>query len=322
MTESKKNKYLTLESIPNGGFGALFQLIIAAYSLARYLGINYLHTPFKELASIDSVNQKTDKECNDFIVNCLLNSEYTFSEEDIIGEYIYLPINIEKLKEFTENPSENNKIIRLTGENYLMNDFLPQKFALVQQTVETLRKNFRKSKHLPQNYFNNNEINIAIHVRNFCVPPDDPSCLTSNRELFSPGNYMDHFYRSFITKISEQLKNHDVCFHIYAIDSKETANNKFNHFADYLKSEKHRMAFHINENHITTFFHFAMSDIFLMGKSSFSYIAHFYCEGLVLIKNKFWHPLLPNVINIENEGIVDESILNEWMDRRKNAVKQ
>jgi hypothetical protein len=320
MEKLKRNKYLTLELIPNGGFGSLFQLIIATYSLARYVGINYIHTPFRELASIDSFNKKNDKEVNDFIVNCLLNSEHTFSEKDVVGDYIDVPIDVEGIKKAAELSSDENKIIRLTGEKCLVNNFLDQNFKFVQDTFKTLRENFKKSKYLPQNYFNKNEINIAIHVRNFCIPPDDPVCLTPNRELFSPDNHMDHFYRSFIKKISEQFKNHDVCFHIYAIDSKETAYTKFNHFANYLNSEKHRMAFHINENHTTTFLHLAMSDIFLMAKSSFSYIAHFYCDGLILIRNNFWHPLLPNVISIGDEGAVNESILNEWIVRRKNAV--
>lgn len=317
MNELKKNKYLTLESNPNGGFGALFQLMISTYSIARYLNINYLHSPFKDLANIESFSEKADNECNDFIVKCLLSSEYTFSENEVKGNYIDVPIDLQKITEASEKSSDDLEIIRLTGEKSLVLDFLSQKFSFVQETIKILRENFKKSKHLPHIYFNPNEINVAIHVRNFCIPPDDPTCNTPNRELFSPGNHIDHFYRSFIDKTSQQLKDYNVCFHIYAIDAKETAGEKFSHFSNYLNSKNHRIAFHINENHITTFCHLAMSDILLMGKSSFSYIAHFYCDGLILIRNSFWHTLLPNVVNVGNEGIIPESTLNEWLTKRK-----
>lgn len=65
---------------------------------------------------------------------------------------------------------------------------------------------------------------------------------------------------------------------------------------------------HLNEDVFTTFHHFVKSDVFLMAKSTFSYLGALIGNALCIYE-PFWHPKLPGWLgpqDLEGSGLADE----------------
>ena len=322
---------LTVCSYRGEGLGSVLSVsILNAYALARRLGCYYLHTPVNEVRwtnKKEGHDPDTDHAFNQYILNCLLpksgvlsirgwaryqrhlkndrfssileDSEYrvyheTSTENWIPGdeiEYLDVPIDPDAIKKIIQTPSSKHRVLRINdGDNTYRLPNLPGRMAMIEDIHADLLENYIHSPHLPDTYFSSQEQNVAIHIRKFCSPPDYSGV---GANLFSLGNQIDQFYCSYIRNTSESISDRPLAFHIYGHASDDQV-SEFEHFKDCTTCGNHRVVLHINEHPITTFHHFIMADIFLMGYSSMSYAAHFYARGIIESPCK-WHPCLSHV---------------------------
>ncbi len=111
----------------------------------------------------------------------------------------------------------------------------------------------------------------------------------------------DSYYISVLNDITTKLKQHDVDYlvHIYS----EGDISEFKQFA--LLPYSDNIYFHLNDDQFDTLHHFVCADIFIMSKSTFSYLGALLNKHGIIIYNPFW--LLPPK-PLEHKWIVPKEI--------------
>ena len=253
------------------------------------------------------------------IVHCPppINTENSIDGSDI--EYINAPAHIEEIRKILYRPLRKNRVVRIYGDfgNHCHLSFSFDKDpSLMINIRDELMENYRKCPHTPPTYFHKDEINIAIHTRRFCSPPDNQGCNHPNYWLFfSPGSTIDLFYRSLVSELSTKLSGRAACFHFYGHAKNASESSEYDHFTNYLNDKKHRIEVHINERPSVSFHHMILADILFVPKSAFSYCASLFSRGPVLVRKGFldtftWcKNLLPHVYTVELDGTFDETII-------------
>ena len=240
--------------------------------------------------------------------------------DDTEIEYFNLPTRVDAISAILQIQTNKTRILRLFETNNIEGYFPPCDTrnevryypSILADIRNELIANYRKSATYIESHFKKEELNIAIHVRRFCSPPDYHDCNTPNRELFLPNNHMDSFFCSLIRNLSQKLGKKRACFHIYSHVSPDLKDPHLDyvHFSTHLQSNQHRMEYHINEDPIVTLHHLITADLFMMAKSSFSLIAHFYSTGIQLIRAGYDCSLMPHVHIVNNDGTFNEKILS------------
>jgi len=132
---------------------------------------------------------------------------------------------------------------------------------------------FYKYKEL--NYFKNNKINVAVHIRR-------PN---KHDNRIQGTDTPDDYYLTIIKKIKEKYFDKKLIFHIYSQCDLEN-------FKIY---ENTNTILHIDENLLDTFKGMIFSDILVTSASSLSYSAALLSNGEIYYK-QFWHPPMNNWI--------------------------
>lgn len=109
--------------------------------------------------------------------------------------------------------------------------------------------------------------NIAVHVRK-----------PNPHDIGDYGYYPDDYYLNAISVIRSTYPNQKI-FHIYS-------QGDLQEFVQYMADD---VVLHINEPIEKTFYDLVTSDILVMSKGSFSYIAAILSDGIVYYL-PFWHP--------------------------------
>jgi hypothetical protein len=164
---------------------------------------------------------------------------------------------------------ENKKDLLLTEE--LWNEIKTYDYGM--NTLKNVKKNIE----LP--CYNNEKTNIAIHIRR-----GDVSKYT-NTDRYIP---FDNYY-NIIENLN--LKYNNACFFIFS----EITNDK-HEFDEFIKNNIDR-GIDINLladiDILTTLEYMIKADVFVMSKSSLSYVAALYNENKVLYFD-FWHTKMPH----------------------------
>lgn len=218
------------------GFGAQYQRIIYNYIDAKNNNLEFLYTPFKCIEHNYDNNPNFIDEIENLIN--LKNNIKNYCNNSNVNVLMY---NYGKF----ENNIDNN--INSNHMKFIKNCFWENK---------------------NKNVFNNNKINIAVHIRR-----GDVSDII-NKERYLP----DKYYLNIINIIINKYKDKQLLFHIYS-------EGKIEDFEIYKNADT---KLHINEDICKTFIQLVAADILVMSKSSFSYVAALLSDGEVYYK-KFWH---------------------------------
>lgn len=225
------------------GFGAQFQTIIYCILLAENTGNTYIHNKIKSMEH----NYDNDPEYL-FKVELLMNITGNYNS---IGEW---------------NPMY--KIMSFTPQNLIYNFEKNMTFLMRSESLVKLKSNFWKNKKI--NFFNNDAINIALHIRR--PNPHD------NRE--DGTNTHLKYYFDIIERIKKtRVDDKQFIFHIYSQ----------NDISEYDGFDKEGLCFHLNENMFDTFIGLVAADILVTSRSSFSYVAAILSDGIIYYQ-PFWHP--------------------------------
>lgn len=225
------------------GFGAQFQTIIYCILLAENTGNTYIHNKIKSMEhNYDNDPEYLSK------VELLMNITGNYNS---IGEW---------------NPMY--KIMSFTPQNLIYNFEKNMTFLMRSESLVKLKSNFWKNK--KRNFFNNDAINIALHIRR-------PN-MHDNR-IDGADTHLQYYF-DVIERIKKTTVNDKrLIFHIYSQ----------NDISEYDGFDKAGLCFHLNENMFDTFIGLVAADILVTSRSSFSYVAAILSDGIIYYQ-PFWHP--------------------------------
>ena len=216
------------------------------------------------------------------IVMSILYSEITNNE------FVYRPF--EKMEHNYDNDPDfiikKEKFINLYDKYKLINEVEnvlelgPRVYEIENNLDFCLKleslKNVKKFLHIGKtNPYDNNYLNVAVHIRKFNQGDNTDYSHDENYYL----NVMNHIRNNYT---SEKLK-----FHIFSQGELENFTN--------FKSDD--IVFHLNESIEDTFYGLVTANILVMSKSSFSYTAAMLSDGIIYYL-PFWHPKASHWITI------------------------
>lgn len=208
-------EYITNIQFKPEGIGSLMQYILALYFYNKE-------------------NSKDNKNSKEFIYTPIIGFEHGIHEgksqkewDDYLNTFIVtylLPSNIN----FESTYNTRNNIVQKFVDKRYLDSIIKKKPYLLNE----LKSNFHSKKY-SGNYFDNNKLNIAIHVRVLNSVDNDSSI---KRELYSRNNFMDQYYRNCIYNLLNILNSNNLSvytgidIHIY---SQKTS---FDHYKDIVPS--------------------------------------------------------------------------------------
>ncbi len=228
------------------GFGSQFQFIIACVIYAELNNKKFVYTPFKKIDhnyNNDPDFFKKKEWLINFIDNFELDEKNVAAKHDFYKEYFD-----DHITECANSASLNN-----------------------------IRKLFRANKNI-KNYFNNDNFNIAIHIRR-----PNPHDIRINGT-----NIPNEFYLNIINKLRKNYSLKKPLFHIFSQGKKEN----FEIF------KGNDIFFHLDESIEDTFCSMTFADVLIAAPSSFSYTAGIISENIVYCA-PFWHKPLPHWISTD-----------------------
>lgn len=226
------------------GFGAQFQSIIFSAIYAELHNQKFIYTP------IHAMEHNYD------------------NDPDFINKKEWL-IN------FIDNFELNHDIgIQKSGSINKYQDFFEQNVSVCANsyTLKKIKEVFRSNKN-KKDYFDNDSLNIAIHIRR----PNRHDCRLIGADV------PDEIYQKILCYLRQMYSHQNPQFHIYSQGDLET-------FVDIYGASD--VVFHVNETIEQTFPALVFADVLVTSLSSLSYTAGFLSDGQVFYL-PFWHPPFP-----------------------------
>lgn len=231
------------------GFGAQVQQIITNFVYADLHNLEFCYRPFKKMEH----NYDNDPAY-------IIKKEFLLN---FIGNFLTIDEAVKK------------------GYHIISDNFIPFFDAhvyAVEAPLSKLKKIFRANKNI-ENYFNNENLNIAVHIRR---PNPHDSWIYGT-------DVPNDIYVNVINKLRTKYSSQNPLFHVY---SQGDSNN----FSMY---EAPDVIFHLNESVEDTYQGMVFADVLVTGKSSISYTAGYLSDGIVYY-TPYAHAPLPHWIAIES----------------------
>lgn len=203
----------------------------------------------------------------------IVNKEFVYSPFKKMEHNYNNDLDFLDKKEKLINILENYKTINEVN-NYDITS--PEIYKIIEANIDKCVEmdSFKKAKNL---FFENkprkikeDKLNVSVHIRR--ANPHD------NGQTY--GYTGDEYFLNCLDKIRKEYKQ-DKIFHIYS-------QGNINSFEKYKSDDT---IFHLNEKLEDTFYDLTTSDVLVMSKGSFSYMAGLLCDGDIYYL-PFWHTKL------------------------------
>jgi|15BtaG_2_1085339.scaffolds.fasta_scaffold00992_7 hypothetical protein len=244
------NTVETVYTLSDGreGIGAEAQYQIFSRALAHLEGREYTFAPFKNIEHYQHAGVTQEEFCKD------INKLFRFDK--------------------AQPPLEDSEMWTIPMVMQEGQNRLESLFPFLREQVLFLDED--------KKYFNEDEINVAIHVRVFTETDCDPA---SSRELFNLPGLVDHkaYYANIISSIKKAYGDKKIAYHIYSQGSPDD-------FKFFFELDSN-VFLHIEEYPTISVYHMANADVLVMANSSLSYIAHLYGKCFTIARDSFYHKL-------------------------------
>ena len=150
--------------------------------------------------------------------------------------------------------------------------------------------------------YNNNNFNIAIHVRRTVVI--DNKVIVEDEAAKSLRWLSNDYYEKVLKQVVENLKlNRSISIYIFST-SKADEFQEFSKFGD--------VHYCSDMDEYSSFLHLIKADLLITSKSSFSYKPALINDSFKICPRNFWHsyPSSDQWILAENDGSINVSFLN------------
>ena len=243
------------------GFGAQFQTIICGIIITETNSNKYIHTPIKSM--------EHNYNNNIFFIDDIENLMNIKSNFECINDENKDQINIMNIHDIINIFDTNINVYSIC------------------ESLKKLKNIFRSNKKFfdENKKFNNNKLNIAVHIRRQ---------LNSDIDI-GPRYTDDNYFLEIMNKLRIKYKNKEILFHIYS--EADCIKTKLESFDIYKCDD---VVLHINEDLSKTFIEMVGADILVMSNSSFSYSAAILSDGEIYCMSSFWHEPFNNWILTDN----------------------
>lgn len=245
---SNSSQYAITNPNRSDGFGAQFQTIIYSVIAAELQGIDFVYTPFHTMEhNYDNDPDFISKK--EWLINFIGNFE--------INKGDAVRVNMLDIIKFFE--------ANLTR-------------CVESQSLKRIKRIFRENKD-KSNYFDNNYLNIVIHIRR--------SNIHDNR--IEGSDVQDDIFLHIIEMLRIAYASKNPLFHIHSQG----------HSDNFKKFNAPDIMLHLNESIEDSFTAMVLADVLVTSPSSFSYTAGILSEGDIYYI-PFWHPPLPEWTTVIN----------------------
>jgi hypothetical protein len=287
----------------NDAGGAQTQRIVSIYALAKYLNINYYHTPIDYIDHLGLIHIQNNTYDYELLERWKKFVKLENSEENIhfdkILEYDFIKYN--ELINLIENDKKNiNVLIKILAPYMITDNFPIILYPLKNENILNVRQ---KSK---------DYIDIAVHIRR------GDGVIVYQPERLLP----DEYYINLINIISNILNQQNIA-HKFTIFSERPTKKVIltpehhslkGRFTEYKEIDENlynfdkfndipNLEFNINTDPMETLEDMINANILITSISSFSYLAGLFNKNLVLYY-PFWHPILENWLNTQESNFV------------------
>ena len=271
-----ENCYVTCDSKKDGA-GSQVQAILSTILFAKDMGIEYVHTP---LSSIEH-NYANDPTWsirweNFFGFRKKFKLIDQVKNENIKLEHISNPLWIKKKRNTVFVVKHCHSYADLFPANY-------QKVMINLKKLINIRPEHIKEVRNTVSY------NFCLHIRRGDVSEEKyPLRYTHNDDI-----------KKVLNEVVREMSFLNIPFNIHLFSQ-----GKIEDFCDF---KDFQINYHLNKDEFFTLSSLISSDILLLAKSSFSYCAGLYTDGIVVYE-KFWHNPLPKWIKINDDYKFDASL--------------
>lgn len=262
------------------GVGAQYQRILGLYAISKAHNLKYIHNKIQVGHNYDNDILWDDKWDNIFGLGKISCTD------DITGVNIE---NINYLEYRHLSQQNNNKLLKIASANDLFESAQNMYYNSIQDDILSLYYNNNQNVNLY--LFDKNKVNIAMHVRvsNDCDIDSEKVLFSKNDES---GRYINNnTYENIIKHLN--IKYPNSLIHIFTQPSFDTKHASLRNFEN--------VRVHKDVDAFDSFHHMTRANIFVMAKSSFSYLIGLYNVNKVLYI-PFWHKPLDKweILNIDS----------------------
>lgn len=306
---------LEIPSVEDLGGGSAFQAMICLYSIALYYEVDFYYVRPMGIFDPENVgiqNDEWDRQWNDFF-NL---ADGAFSEENTIIDKIRKIDSIESIPELNERYKRNSPNYLLTLDFGTAKACIDKNISMLVDAVDELGQRYSRSPK-PDLYFDSEAVSVALHVRRFSKADTDPDPI---REYFHPDQGQKSYYHKMMYALEAILRDgkKPVHYHIYT----QGDLRDFEAFLEMPTISRSRVFIHSDESPFEAIHHMANADIFVMAKSSLSWVAMVYASGKIIGRKGFWHKTLPSVCIVDarrpNKHKIGKFILDHEVSLKKS----
>ena len=251
------------------GMGAQYQRIIGIIALSMAYECQYIHSYITKMEHLPEPSIKYLNNIEEFFQ---IQNHFPIMNENIkFDSVVNLDTNVtEEILLKYKNMAEKKNILLTIHHAYSMLDKNTQLYEIAIPFLNNIKKNIE----LPE--YNITGVKIAIHIRRGDVST------RANAERYVPLDY----FQKIINKLSELYTN--AHFFIFT----EITGENTTEFIDFQNANKNiSLKIMPNIDILTTLEYLIKSDILVMSKSSFSYVAGLFNQNTVFCID-FWHTKL------------------------------
>jgi len=289
------------DGLSTEGIGAIAQYQIHTYTLSKLLGVEFASTDFVNIQHYQG-NSTQDKFGKDITKFFNFPNKVNLNNKDIVS---FESIDQKLIDFVNQNKTKKDLFVEVKKKDIMK--FADKNYKLWGSLVKELSPciSFDSDRY----YFDDDKLNISLHVRNFITGRDNDT--SPSREYFSKDKRVDYYTNllkkfDFIFNKYDRTKSLEREYHIYSRSEVPGDMSQFECFTELDLPVK----FHIDEHPLISLYHLIKSDIRVVSNSSFSYLAALYGDGLSIVRDNFHHKIPNNVIYSDYNGNFDESLMN------------
>lgn len=272
------------------GVGAMMMYPIMLSFVSKFFDVEFSFSGIKNLSHFEYTNYVQDSDSWSKSFEEFFNFPKLSNPDRIITGFSF----DQNLINFIESNryTEERILVELPqhGATWPLMCFCEQNSHLIfkEETIKYLRNNLRYD---GEKYFNEDETNIALHVRS--QNPKDVDSDSSERELYVHERDFSR-YLNLVDRLKQKFYNKNSVLHIYS----QGFTSSFEEFVK-LETDSFKVKLHIDEHPISDLYHMIQSNCFIMANSAFSYIASFMRNDLTYVRDNFWCFTYPSTIKVD-----------------------
>jgi hypothetical protein len=266
------------------GIGSVIQWHLLLYGICKDLEINFFSDKFVNISHYQYNNISKEKWSNDYTNFFNIYKPQKFDiEYDFDG-------TIGDLNEFIQENKdvEKNICIEVDKKFIVDNGFSLLNEIFYNDYLKDIRENLNYQK---ETYFDPTKYNISIHLRslNNCDVPTYPSMETYH--VYKNANDIKNIFDI----LKEKYYNKSVCVYVHSQGDEKD-------FQDLVEfsTDNFQVILKLNQHPIDDIYHMSNSDVFIMSKSSYSWICHLLNPNQTIVRDDFYQPTYPNRVLLDS----------------------